>query len=81
MRDERVRNAMGVQQGNDQQNIMVLIGVVVPKEPYCERDTEVVVEETGEEGVCLIVVDGILTCPVCAVFGKPEEVVVWQVYA
>ena len=72
---------MGVQRGEDRQNVAVLAGVVVPEEPYCVRDTEVVVEKTDEEGVRLIVVEGILTGPVYVVFGKPEEIVVPQVYA
>lgn len=72
---------MGMQQGNDQQNVMVLIGVVVPKEPNCVRDTEVVVVETGKEGISLIVIEDILTGPVYVVFSEPEEVVVLQVYA
>jgi len=80
MHDERFGNAVGVQRGNDPQNGVVLAGVVVPKEPYCMHDTEVVVEETGEEGVCLIVVEGILTGPVYVVFSEPEEVVVPQVF-
>jgi hypothetical protein len=45
------------------------------------RDAEVVVEEAGEEGRCLIIAEGILTGPGSVVFGKPEEVVVPQVYA
>jgi len=79
--DERFGNAVGVQRGDDRRNVAVLTGVVVPEEPYCMRDTEVVVEETGKEGVCLIVVEGILTGPVHVVFSEPEEVVVPQVYA
>ena len=39
------------------------------------HDTEVVVEETGKEGVSLMAVEGILTGPVYVVFSKPEEVV------
>ena len=54
---------------------MVLAGVVVSEEPYCVHDTEVVVEETGKEGVSLMAVEGILTGPVYVVFSKPEEVV------
>ena len=44
-------------------------------------DGEVVVEEACEEGICLVVAEGVLCCPGSVVFGKPEEVVVPQVYA
>ena len=72
---------MGEQRGDDGRNVTVLAGVAVPEEPYCVCHTEVVVEETGEEGICLIVIEGILTGPVYVVFGEPEEIVVPQVYA
>ena len=55
---------------------MVLASVVVPKETYSVRDAEVIVDEAGEEGICLIVVEGVLGGPGGVVFGKPEEVVV-----
>jgi hypothetical protein len=70
-----------MQRGSDRWNVAVLASVVVPKEPYCVRNTEVVVEETGKEGICLIIVEGDLTGPVYVVFGEPEEVMVLQVYA
>jgi hypothetical protein len=38
-----------------QWNVVVLASVVVPEEPNSVCDTEVVVDEAGEEGVCLIV--------------------------
>ena len=81
MCNERVGNAVGTQQGNDRRDVAILAGVVVSKEPYCVHNTQVVVEETGEEGVSLIIVEGILAGPVYIVFGEPEEVVVLQVYA
>jgi hypothetical protein len=70
-----------MQQGDDRQNVTVLAGVVVPEEPYCVHNTEVVVEETGKEGVCLVFNEGVLTGPVYGAFGEPEEVVVPQVHA
>ena len=70
MCDERVGNAVGTQQGNDRRDVAVLAGVVVSEEPYCVHDTEVVVEETGEEGVSLIAVEGVLTGPVYVVFSE-----------
>jgi hypothetical protein len=60
---------------------MVIASVVVPKEPYCMCNAEVVVGKTGKEGACCIVVEGVLTGRVYIVFGKPEEVMVLQVYA
>ena len=60
---------------------MILAGAVVSKEPYCVHNTQVVVEETGEEGVSVVVVEGVLAGPVYVVFGEPWEVMVSQVYA
>jgi len=60
---------------------MILTGVVVSEELYCVHETQVVVEETGKEGVSFIVFEGILAGPVYVVFGEPEEVMVLQVYA
>ena len=44
-------------------------------------NAEAVVAEACEEGVCLIVAEGVLGCPGSVVFGEPDEVVVPQVYA
>ena len=41
----------------------------------------VIVDEACKEGVCLIIAEGVMGCPGSVVFGKPEEVVVSQVYA
>ena len=38
-------------------------------------------DEAGKEGICLIVAEGVLGGPGSVVFGKPEEVMVPQVYA
>jgi hypothetical protein len=44
-------------------------------------DAEVIMDEAGKEGICLIVAEGVLGGPGSVIFGKPEEVVVPQVYA
>jgi hypothetical protein len=81
MLDEGFGNATYMQQGDDQRNVAVLASVVVPKEPYSVFDTEVIVDEEGQEGICLIVAEGVLGGPDSAVFRKPMEVMVPQVYA
>jgi hypothetical protein len=45
------------------------------------HDAEVVGDETCEEGVSLIVAEGVLGFPGSVVFCEPEEVMVPQVYA
>ena len=81
MLDERLGNASCSQQGDNQWDVVILIFIVVPEEPYHVCDAEVVVDEACEEGVCLIVAEGVLGCPGSVVFGQPEEVMVAQVYA
>ena len=44
-------------------------------------DAEVIVDEAGEEGICLIGTEGVLGVPGSVVFGEPGEFVVSQVYA
>ena len=81
MLDEGFSNAACMQRGDDQWNVMVLASVVVPEEPYSVCNAEVVMDEADEEGLCLIIAEGVLGGPGSVVFGKPEEVVVPQVYA
>ena len=38
-------------------------------------------KEASEEGICLVVTDGFLHCPVYVVLGEPEEIVVVEVNA
>jgi hypothetical protein len=69
MLDESFGNAACTQRGDNRRNVAVLASVVVPKEPYSIRDAEVVVDEAGEEGICLIVAEGILGGPGSVFFG------------
>ena len=81
MLDEGFGNAACMQQGDDRRNVTVHASVVVPEEPYSVCDTEVVVDEAGKEGICLILAEGVLGGPGSVVFSKSEEVMVPQVYA
>ncbi len=65
-----------MERGHSQWDVLVCASVVVSKEMYCECNAEVVVKESLEEGVCLVVTEGFLFSPVRVILGKPEKVVV-----
>ena len=55
---------------------MVGTSVVIAEELYGQGNTQVVVQEASEEGVSLVIADGLLVGPVSVTLGEPEEVVV-----
>jgi hypothetical protein len=65
-----------MERGDDQRDVAIGAGVVVAEETNGQGDAQVVVEETREEGICLVAVQCLLLIPVKVVLGEPEKVVV-----
>ena len=73
-------DAVQMEGGNDRLDVAVFPSIVIPEEPYGQGYTQVVVEEAGKEGICLVRAEALLTGPMCVVLGQPEEVILVQVY-
>jgi hypothetical protein len=62
-------------------NIVAGTCVVIAQEVHRHSHAEVVVEEAGKDGICLVVVNGALASPVSVVLDKPPEIILTEVYA
>ena len=70
MPDESLCDDVSMERCHDQRDVVVCTGVVVSKETFREGYSEVVVEETYKESICLVIAEGFLLGPVLVLLGK-----------